>query len=386
MKSLTKYDVAVIGAGVFGTWIAYELNRAGKRVLLMDAYGAANNRASSGGESRVIRCSYGQEEIYTRWAWASLAKWKAFFNRVGGLPLFHQTGVLWMAREDDRLSTASFETLNRVGVPCEKLSHDELAKRFPQINFSDIPWAIWEPESGALMARRAVQSLLFECLKTGVEYVQDAVVCPVNQKDFSKIETRNREVIQAQIFIFACGSWLPKLFPEVIGERIQPTKQEVYFFGVSAGDKRFAPPAMPVWGDFGDEVYGIPDLENRGFKIAIDRHGELFDPDFGLRETTAENLAKVRAYLAKRFPALHDAPVLERRVCQYENTSKGDFLIDRHPQFANVWLVGGGSGHGFKHGPALGEYVAKRVIDEAKDIDPRFTLATKENVHQRAVY
>lgn len=386
MSSSKRYDVAVIGAGVFGTWIAYELNRLGQQVLLVDAYGAANNRASSGGESRVIRCSYGTDEIYTRWAWHSLHKWKAFFQQVGGLPLFHQTGVLWMAREHDELSTVSLESLNRVGVPCEKYLQAELRKCFPQINFTDIPWAIWEPECGALMARRAVQSLFFECLKNGIDYLQSAIAMPLQANHFAEMQTVQGQLIRAEALVFACGPWLPKVFPEIIGDRIQPTKQEVYFFGVPAGDTRFSAPSMPVWGDFGDEVYGLPDLENRGFKIAIDRHGEVFDPDLGPREPSAANLAKVREYLAKRFPALKDAPVVETRVCQYENTSTGDFLIDRHPEYENVWLVGGGSGHGFKHGPALGEYVARRVTAEAIDIDVRFTLTTKDRVHHRTVF
>jgi glycine/D-amino acid oxidase-like deaminating enzyme len=143
---------------------------------------------------------------------------------------------------------------------------------------------------------------------------------------------------------------------------------------------------MPAWIDFRDLVYGIPDLESRGFKVAIDRHGPPFDPDTGERVVTGEGLAAVREYLARRLPALQDAPVVETRVCQYENTSNGDFLIDRHPAFSNVWLVGGGSGHGFKHGPALGAYVADRVLETGVSIEPRFTLATKSKARQRLVY
>ena len=111
----------------------------------------------------------------------------------------------------------------------------------------------------------------------------------------------------------------------------------------------------------------------------------LFDPDKGERVVTAEGLDAVRKFLAQRFPALKNAPLLETRVCQYENTSNGDFLIDRHPAFDNVWLVGGGSGHGFKHGPALGEYVAARVV-EGGTVEPRFTLATKGKVQKRTVF
>ena len=142
---------------------------------------------------------------------------------------------------------------------------------------------------------------------------------------------------------------------------------------------------MPTWIDFKDEAYGLPDVEGRGVKVAIDRHGPAFDPDTSKRVVTPESLEAVRKYLAQRFPALKDAPVVETRVCQYENTSNGDFLIDRHPAFENAWLVGGGSGHGFTHGPALGEYVAARVTEGGAG-EPRFSLATKQTFQKRAVF
>jgi glycine/D-amino acid oxidase-like deaminating enzyme len=184
--------------------------------------------------------------------------------------------------------------------------------------------------------------------------------------------------------VFACGAWLPKLFPDLLGGRIFATRQEILYFGTAAGDRRFAPPALPAWIDFGKEMYGIPDIEARGFKISLDRHGPPFDPDTGDR-TAGETLPAVRAYLASRFPALRDAPLVSAEVCQYENTCNGDFLIDRHPELENVWLVGGGSGHGFKHGPVVGELVA-RLITEGGVPDERFRIATKERIQQRAVY
>jgi glycine/D-amino acid oxidase-like deaminating enzyme len=142
---------------------------------------------------------------------------------------------------------------------------------------------------------------------------------------------------------------------------------------------------MPTWIDFADEFYGIPDLENRGFKIALDRHGPPIDPDTAERNVTGATLAAVRRFLARRFPGLKNAPLIEARVCQYENTSNGDFLIDRHPGYDNVWLVGGGSGHGFKHGPALGEYVAERIT-QGVGVEGRFSLQTKAKLQKRTVY
>jgi glycine/D-amino acid oxidase-like deaminating enzyme len=192
-------------------------------------------------------------------------------------------------------------------------------------------------------------------------------------------------LVRARSFVFALGPWLGKLFPDLLADRIFPTRQEVFYFGPPAGDARFAPPAFPAWIDFVDEVYGIPDVEARGFKLAPDAHGPRFDPDTGERRVSAEGIAAARAFLARRFPALEDAPLVASEVCQYENTSNGDFLVDRHPSWENVWLVGGGSGHGFKHGPALGEYAAARVLGTGAE-EPRLCLATKASAQARVVH
>jgi monomeric sarcosine oxidase len=383
MKVDKVYDVAVIGAGSFGAWTAYELRRAGKTVVLLDAYGPANSRASSGGESRIIRMGYGPDEIYSRWALRSLTLWQQFFRQVQ-LPLFHRTGVLWLAREGVDYDQYSLETFQKLGVPHEQLSRAELEKRYPQIALGPVTWGLLETESGVLMARRAVQAVVEKTVENGVDYRVAVAATPSGSGKLSSLTTSGGAV-RAATFVFTCGPWLPKLFPALLGDRIFPTRQEVYFFGVPAGDTRFAPPAMPTWISLGDEFYGMPNLEGRGFKAALDRHGPPFDPDTGSRVTTAEGLAGVRELLGQRFPALKDAPVVETCVCQYENTSNGDFLIDRHPEFDNVWLVGGGSGHGFKHGPAVGEYVAARLTKTGA-VEPRFTLATKGKVQQRAVF
>jgi len=380
-----SYDTAVIGAGVFGSWVAYHLQQAGLRVALIDAYGAANNRASSGDESRIIRMGYGADEIYTRWSHRSLAAWREFFERIGRPELFRRTGVLWMARENDPYTMATLRTLERAGVNFERLRRDDLERRYPQINFGGITWAIYEPMSGALMARRAVQSVADFVAQNGGDYRIESVVAPTGSGRLNEVVTRAGSRIGADVFIFACGPWLPKLFPALLRDRIHPTRQEVYYFGVPGGDARFAPPQMPTWIDFGAEIYGLPDLENRGFKLALDRHGAAIDPDTAERVVTEDLLGEARAFLAERFPAMADAPLVESRVCQYENTSNGDFLIDRHPDFDDVWLVGGGSGHGFKHGPSLGAYVAARIV-EGGAIEARFTLATKESARKRSVF
>ena len=386
MSTSKTYDVAVIGAGVFGAWSAYQLNQRGQSVLLVDAYGPSNSRASSGGESRIIRMGYGKDEVYTRWAMRALPLWQEFFNLMLK-PLFHPTSVLWLAQKPDGYTHDCKVTLDRLGVRTERLDQAALVRRYPQIDLGPVTWGLLEPESGVLMARRAVQAVVEQAVSNGVDYLGVEALAPEGSGEVHSISTRGGEAIRAGVYVYACGPWLPKVFPDLLGSRISPTRQEVFFFGVPPGDARFSPPAFPTWINMEgeEEVYGMPDLESRGLKIAVDRHGPRFDPDTGSRTPTPEGLEAARSYLVRLVPAMKDAPVAETRVCQYENTSNGDFLVDRHPGFENVWLVGGGSGHGFKHGPVMGDYVADRVVGGG-EVEPRFSLSTKEKMQHRAVF
>lgn len=384
MAATKTFDVAVIGAGVFGAWSAWHLTRRGQRVILLDEYGPGNARASSGGETRIIRMGYGADEIYTRSSQRSLIQWKSLFEQ-SGQRLFHETGVLWMAGGDDSRVRQAMATLKRCGVPFEEMDRAAMERRYPQVSFERVTHGFLEPKSGVLLARRATAAVAEDAVKNGAEFRITSVQTPREHGRLESIKCGNGESIAAGQFVFACGSWLGKVFPEVLAQKIFPSRQEVFFFGVPAGDSRFAAPGLPTWLFQEDEYYGMPDIEGRGLKIALDRHGEAVDPDTQSRIPTLEEAEIVKKYVASRFPALKNAPVVETRVCQYENTSNGDFLIDRHPELENVWFAGGGSGHGFKHGPAVGEYVTGQLLDGAKP-EPRFSLAAKESVQHRTVF
>jgi sarcosine oxidase len=375
------YDAVVIGAGSFGAWTAYHLRKFGRTVALLDQYGPANSRASSGDESRILRMGYGPAEIYTRWAQRSRRLWIELFGQVEQPELFLQTGALWTPPPGDRRAAETRTTFEKYRVPFEDLDAARLEQRYPQFRFNSERIGIFEPEAGVLLARKAVTQVVAEAVRNGVEYFRETASAP----EAGRISTSSGRAIAAGTFVYACGPWLPKIFPELLAGRIRPTRQEVFYFGTPPGDSRFAPPQMPVWIDFGDErcPYVLPEVENRGFKVAFDRHGPEFDPDTGDRLATGVD--DTRAFLAERFPALAEAPLVESRVCQYENTSNGDFLIDRHPDFDHVWLAGGGSGHGFKHGPAVGEYVTK-LIDGKVASEPLFSLAKKTVERSRSVY
>ena len=375
-KGTKPPHVVVVGAGAFGGWTALYLRRRGARVTLLDAWGPGNARASSGGETRVIRATYGPRGIYTRMAVRALALWKEH-ERRWRRQLYHGIGVLWMVQGDDAYEKAALPLLKDAGVAFEELTAAEIARRYPQINSDGVRWAIFEKDGGYLTARRACAAVLEGFLAEGGEYRQLAAVGPVEPRAgaLESVRLSDGSTLTADRFVFACGPWFGTLFPGAIGDLVRPSRQEVFFFGTSPGDTRFTETALPVWADHGTRfMYGIPGNEWRGFKVADDTHGPAFDPTNGERRPSEEALQIARDYLALRFPELKGAPLLEARVCQYENSPDDHLIIDRHPEARNVWLVGGGSGHGFKHGPAVGEMVARLVLTDTA-ADAQFQLS-----------
>jgi glycine/D-amino acid oxidase-like deaminating enzyme len=345
--------------------------------------GPANSRASSGGESRMTRSIYGRDLVYARMALASLAEWRALSD-TASLPLFHPIGFLFLFGRMEDYARSSIEARRELGLPLQTLDRAGLAHRWPQIAFDGVEFGFYESEFGALMARRSVGELVRRFAARDGEYRHGHAV-PDPQD--GHVVTINGEAHRAGAIVYACGPWLPKMFPDILGERIFVTRQEIAFMAPPNGDARFEAHALPGWADFngGDMYYGFPNLEGRGFKIAHDTHGAPFDPDAGDRSMSAAGAALVRAFAARRFPALADRPFTEFRVCQYENSSNGDFLIDRHPTLNGAFLLGAGSGHGFKHGPEVGRLMADLVLGRAAAPDPRFALASKANVQRREV-
>jgi sarcosine oxidase len=356
--------IAVIGAGAFGGWTALHLLESGARVTLLDAWGPGNSRASSGGETRVMRGSYGPNQPYTEMAARALKLWDKY-GRKWKRHFLHRTGVLWMASgKDDPFERGSIQSLRAAKIKYQELSVAQMAKRWPQINFEGLLWGIFEPECGYLEARASCQAVVDAFVAQGGKYRQAAAIAEgLEASPLKSIALADGSRLQADVYVFACGPWLGKLFPKAVGKLVQATKQDIFFFGTPPGDARFSDEKLPVWGDHrGRFRYGIPGSDRRGFKIADDTRGPAFDPSSGERVVNPKTLKDIREYVAFRFPGLKNAPLIETRVCQYEQTPDEHFIVDRHPAHENVWLLGGGSGHGFKHGPAVGEMVAKLIL------------------------
>jgi glycine/D-amino acid oxidase-like deaminating enzyme len=362
----TPPHVAVVGAGAFGGWTALHLLRRGARVTLLDAWGPGNSRSSSGGETRILRGVYGRDAIYVEWTARALRQWTEAEERWR-CRLFRRTGALWMGGDDGNAYVRdSLPLLRDAGLPIAELSLAETRARFPQIDLAGVRSAFFEEEAGYLLARRACRVVAEAVAAEGGEVrIAAAAPGPFLEGRLERLDLADGSALQADLYLFACGPWLGGLFPEAVGERLlRVTRQEIHFFGPPAGDPRFHEDRCPIWMDLSGEriFYGIPGNEHRGFKVADDTRGEPFDPTQGERLPTPAGLERARDLLARRFPALARAPVVETRVCQYENSPDGHLLFDRHPWAENVWLLGGGSGHGFKLGPALGEHAAGVIL------------------------
>jgi glycine/D-amino acid oxidase-like deaminating enzyme len=373
-RAQSSSDVVVIGAGAFGGWTALHLREMGHEVTLLDAYGPGNARASSGGETRQIRVGYGDRESYSRWVLKAFGKWKEREEEFGE-KLLVPTGRLQLAPSWTEGLRATQKVFDKLGVAQETISHDELQKRYPQMRAEGVELAHYEPGAGVLRARYAMSVVANAFVKKGGRFTIARAEAPVGTgSSLERLSIGGGHAVSAASYVFACGPWLPKLFPEILGRKLYSPRRDVFFFGPPPGDGRFEAGSLPNFSE--DAYYGFPSIDGRGVKVCPTGEATPFDPDRDERVASGYQLQRARAYLASRFPALADQPLVESRVCQLEMTVDEHFIVQRHPQWANVWIAGGGSGHGFKHGPVVGEYVARRVSgeDEEPELEAMFRI------------
>lgn len=373
-------DAAVIGAGAFGGWAALSLREKGLNVVSIDEYGPSNPRSASAGETRSIRSGYGAQGFYSAWSAQALELWRqrqAEFGRT----LLYPNDRIEIAREWSPALTAQREIFDRLGLPYEVLDRAQLRARYPQMNFDDTEFAFIEKDSAAvIMARESMihVSNVFQ-QKGGAFRIGRALPGSSSGRRLESVALNNGETLSADTFVFACGPWSPKVFPEVMGPKIAVRRSEYYYWGVPPGDVRFSWPNQPAWHDHIEGGYGFGSIE-RGLKYSPSGGGgAAHDPDTAERLPTAHLMARGRRYIGMRFPDMRDAPIVETRVCQTEGTADNHFVIDRHPDYDNVWIASGGGGHGFKFGPLLGEYISDRVLGRRTDpdIDQLFQLVAR---------
>ena len=366
-------DVAVVGAGTFGLWTALHLQRMGARVTVVDAYGAGNSRQTSGGATRGVRTSYGDRPHgaqWTGWAQRAIERWRAWdeAGRDRLLPrLFFQTGDLILREADNRYLTETRRHWDALGTPYEVLSPDEVAHRWPWIRFDNLGIALYEPGAGVVRARRAIESAarVFED-EGGTIRIERAVFDAPAGRSLAALPLASGDTLSAGTFVLACGPWFPKVLPELLGRRIRIAMGHVFYFAVPPGDTRFSFPHMPSYGVPGCTGWPALPPDHRGFRVRTGGRAPE-DPDLSDRWIAPEHHERPRQILRRHFPALAENPINETRACHYESSVDANFIVDTHPDFDNVWLAGGGSAEAFKFGPVLGEYIARRVLDDDRE-------------------
>jgi glycine/D-amino acid oxidase-like deaminating enzyme len=369
-------DVIVVGAGAFGGWTAYYLSSLGAKVTLVDAYGPGNSRATSGDETRGIRTSYGDKgiwsDLWVSWAQEAINRWARFdaeWGREMKVRLFFNTGDLIFRARPEPFTDRNQELWKKFGIPFQVLKVEDVARDYPVFNLKDIKVAIYEPGAGVVRARRACEVVAEAFRQAGGQVVQGyASLGERNGNRLEHIKTVGPvATLRADTYVFALGPWLPKAFPELMAPRIRTPLGYVHYFGTPPGDDRFTFPNVPSYNFPG--VTGWPALpaDNRGFRVRV-RGDIATDPDASQRVFDRNKDRLARDFVKQRFPLLTDTPLLETRACHYEFSASRNFIIDRHPEFENVWFAGGGSAEGFKFGPVVGEYVANRVAGLETDL------------------
>ena len=348
-------SAVIVGAGIFGSSLAYRLARDGWDVTLYEQHEPGHERAASGGESRLIRYAHGSDAWYTRSAWRARQLWRELETETGR-ELLVECGIVWFARSEDGWEAKSERVLRAEGIPVDRLPAEEGHRFFPSFDPGGLEFIVREPEAGVLRAAAATLATAEAAQSAGVRLLREAA---------------EPGRLEADAVVWACGAWLASLFPGLVQLRV--TRQDLFF--LRAGEEWCTPP-VPAWVDYDRAVYGLGDLDGIGVKVAPDLEGPDFDPETGDRTPNPANERAARAYAAERFPALANAPLGLAKVCQYSLTPDTNFVLAPHPALPHNWIFGGGSGHGFKHGPALAEYAA-RVVSGEEEPDERFGLGPR---------
>jgi len=375
--------VVIVGAGTFGASLAWTLARAGHQVTLVDQFEPGDARATSGGESRLIRCSHGAEAAYTRTARRARALWREL-EAESGEDLMVECGMAWFAEREDGWEAESERTMTAQGIPSQRLEPGEAARLFPSLGIADLAFVLLEPDAGVLRAQRAVRALTARAAEHGARIVRgraspqgETVVLEPGARVTTGAGGSGGTLLadgtrlEGDAVVWACGPWLGRLFDGLVSLRV--TCQELLFFD---GGPAWRAPGVPAWVDYDRAMYGTADVDALGVKAALDEEGPPLDPDAELPAAGVTE-ARVRAYLADRFPALADAPLREGRCCRYELTPDSRFVAARHPEHRRTWLLGGGSGHGFKHGPAIAELMAAALLG-GEPLPDRYALGARE--------
>ena len=371
------YDVIVVGAGIFGVTAALALRRRQATVALLDPGPLPHPLAASTDVSKVVRMEYGADELYMAMVEEALDGWHRW-NDAWDEPLYHETGVVMLARAPlapGDFEYESYQSLRRRGHRPERLGAEEIARRFPAWKPGAFVDGFFHARGGYAESGRVVAALVGQAEDQGVDVYEGRAVAALIRDGgrVTGVRTEGGETFHADHVLVAAGSWTYLLVPE-LAPYMRATGHPVFHLR-PANPELFSPPDFPVFTADVSKTgwYGFPLHPREGVvKIANHGVGVRLNPATDERVVTEEDVARLRAFMADTLPDLAQAPIVYTRRCLYADTLDEHLWIDGHPDLEGLSVATGGSGHGFKFAPILGDLIVDVVEGRENEWLARF--------------
>jgi glycine/D-amino acid oxidase-like deaminating enzyme len=359
------YDFLIVGGGIFGITTAVELAKRKYSVGLINPDTIPHHLAASTDISKAVRMEYGSDQEYFQMAEESIKRWLAW-NDFFDTTLYHEVGFLMLCKgsmesESQSYERESYENLKAFGYATNKLDRAALQKRFPVVNSQHYHEANFNPKGGYVESGLAVHKLAAYAQSLGVDIHegQTAKDIKIEGGKLKSIKTKEGETFSCGHAIIAAGANTPYLLQE-LQPYIKSTGHAVFWLKPDY-PIHFTPPRFSVFtADISNTGwYGFPFSPKTGvIKIGKHSSGRYVHPDKDDRMVTETEVEELRFFLQNTFPDLAHAALVYTRRCLYTDTLDGHFWIDRHPYIEGLSVSTGGSGHGFKMGPLIGEMTA----------------------------
>lgn len=351
----TRWDAIVVGCGVMGASVTYNLAKKGLRVLNIERYGVNHGHGSSHGRTRIIRLAYYEDPRYVPLLRRAFDSWREVESKAGK-KLLRMTGGLMIGKRHGGLIEGVLKSAEAYDIPHELLTAGEVRERFEAFAPRDEYSAVYEPEAGVLAAEESVRAFVGLGSEAGGEFrFSEEVKGWRSETEGVEVETQFGRQVASKLVVCA-GAWNGSLLKDLVPLRCE---RQVPLWFSSEGAERFSPSKMPVFimeEEQGVFYYGLPDV-GHGVKVARSHGGEISEPEKVRREVTEDDVAPVRSFISRSLNGLGGQPI-GSTTCLYSNTPDLNFAVGPHPDDPRVVVVSACSGHGFKFASVLGEVVS----------------------------
>ncbi|XP_041850505.1 peroxisomal sarcosine oxidase [Melanotaenia boesemani] len=371
MSAQEEFDCIVIGAGVQGSFTAYQLAQRKRRTLLLEQFVLPHTRGSSHGQTRIIRKAY-EHDFYTQMMEECYELW-AQLEREAGVKLYRQTGLLIMGPEKSTNFQMFRNTLVNNKVPMVTLTSDNFSQHIPNVVLAAGDGAVVDVSAGVLYADRALKTVQEQFQKLGGILQDNEKVTDIKPGPIVTVTTSSR-VFRAKSVVITAGPWANKLLVHTgLNLPLEVVKINVCYWrekvpGSYDVKRRFPCFILTEGEESKEHIYGLPSNEYPGMMKICYSIGSRTDPDFRDQQTNRSDIDILQRYISRCFPGLFPEPAVVES-CMYTMTPDSHFILDHHPTYRNIIIGAGFSGHGFKFGPIIGKLLCELSQGDAPSYD-----------------